>query len=174
MPTDVWRRPIRDRSLTLPVVLTLVLTACGSPTTHTRPGIYGPIPAPYPSHYSSPYIDMFWRCETPAGGGVRIDGYVATSLNQDLPPQSFQVTLSARDAKGKKLTEGFAYADNLSPDQFTPVPFEISLPGVTGAVAYELYYSFHVIDERKQLQQFGTVKDVCGARWLRGSPPPGS
>lgn len=174
MATDVWRRPRWDRYLILPVVLILFLAACGSPSTYKRPGIYGPIPTPYPSHYSSPYIDMFWRCENTTGGGVSIDGYVATSLHQDSAPQNFQVTLSARDTKGQKLDEGLAYADNLSPDQFTPVPFEISLPGVAGAVEYEMYYNFYVIDKRKRLQQFGTVKDVCGARWLRGSSQPGS
>lgn len=175
MPTDVWRRPSRDRYLILPAALILFTAACGSPSTFKRPAdIYSPTPTPYPSHYSSPYVDMFWRCQTPAAGGVSIDGYVATSLKQDLPPQNFQVTLSGRDATGQKLNERFAYGDNLIPDQFTPVPFEISLAGKAGAVRYDLYYSFYVIDERERLQQFGTVEDVCGARWLRKAAPPGS
>lgn len=165
----MYRYPI------FPLALALVVTACGPRSTFKRPeDVYGPSSATYPSHYSSPYIDMFWRCQTPTAGAVSIDGYVATSLNQDLPPQNFSVTLKALNAKGQKLTERFAYGDNLAPDQFEPVPFEVSLQAIEGVVRYDLYYSFVVVDERQRVQQFGTVEDVCGARWLREAAPPGS
>jgi len=152
------------RYLILAVALTV--TACGG--TFKQPAdLYNPNPTAYPFHYGSPYIDMFWHCMKPEGGGISIAGYVATSINQNLPPQNFSVILKAFNAKGQKLTERFTYGDNLSPGQFQPVPLEVSLPAVSGVARYDLYYSFVVVDGREKLQQFGTVKDVCGGppRW---------
>jgi hypothetical protein len=126
------------------------------------------------SGYGSPYIDMFWHCMSPEGGGVSIAGYVATSTNQNLPPQNFSVILKAYNAKGQKLTERFTYGDDLDPDQFEPVPLQVSLPAVAGAAKYDLYYDFFVRDGRDKLEQFGTVKDVCGGRYRRKEVPPGS
>ena len=161
------------RYLILAVALTL--TACGPKSTFKRPAdIYNPNPTAYPFHYGSPYIDMFWHCMSPEGGGVSIAGYVATSTNQNLPPQNFSVILKAYNAKGQKLTERFTYGDDLDPDQFEPVPLEVSLPAVSGVARYDLYYSFVVVDGREKLQQFGTVKDVCGGRYRRKEVPPGS
>lgn len=157
------------------LALLLTMTACGAKSTFQRPAnVYNPNTAEYPFHYGSPYIDMFWRCQTPKVGGVSTDGYAATSMNQNLPPQNFSVTLKAYSAKGQKLTEHFAYADDSAPDQFEPVPFEVSLQAVAGVARYDLYYSFVVVDPRQRIQQFGTVEDVCGARWLREATPPGS
>lgn len=163
------------RYLILPSALALIVAACGPPSTFKRPeNIYSPNPTTYPSHYGSPYIDMFWHCQTPPAGGVSIDGYVATSLNQNLPPQNFGVTLKAFNAKGQQLTERFAYGDDLDPDQFEPVPFEVSLQAIEGVARYDIYYSFVYVDERQRNQQFGTVEDVCGGRWVREATPPGS
>ena len=161
---------------TLIAALTLALTACGAKSTFQRPGdIFNPSATAYPFHYGSPYIDMFYRCTTPAGGGISIDGYTVTSPNQNLPPQNFQVTLSAWDAEGHKLTQHFTYGDDLAPDQFDPVPFEISLPAVAGAVEYDLYYDFYVADRGSgKLEEFGTVKNVCGGEYRRKAEPAGS
>ena len=156
------------------LALALALTACAK-STFQRPGdLFNPSAEAYPFHYGSPYIDMFYRCTTPEVGGVSINGYTATSMNQNLPPQNFSVILKAFNAKGQKLTERFAYGDDLAPDQFDPVPFEVSLQAVEGVARYDLYYSFVVRDERMKTQQFGTVQDVCGNRWRRKEMPPAS
>ena len=162
------------RYVVLPLALALVVSACGPKSTFKQPvNIYNPNPATYPSQYSTPYIDMFWHCQTPPVGGVSIDGYVATSINQNLPPQNFSVILKAYNAKGQKLTERFSYGDDLDPDQFEPVPFEVSLQPIEGAARHDLYYAFVVIDQGDRLQEFGTVEDVCGGRWAREATPPG-
>ena len=155
--------------------LALFLTACGPKSTFKRPAdIYNPNPTAYPFHYGSPYVDIYWRCTTPEAGGLSVGGYTATSDNQNLPPQNFSVILKAFNAKGEKLTQRFVYGDSLNPDQFDPVPFEVSLPAVAGAAKYDLYYDFFVRDGRDKLQQFGTVNDVCGGRYRRKEVPPGS
>jgi hypothetical protein len=163
------------RYLIIALALALALTACGPKSTFKQPAnLLSPSPAEYPFHYGSPYIDMFWHCMSPEGGGISIAGYVMTSTNQNLPPQNFSVILKAFNAKGQKLTERFTYGDNLSPGQFQPVPLGVSLPAVSGVARYDLYYSFVVVDGREKLQQFGTVNDVCGGRYRRKEVPPGS
>jgi hypothetical protein len=156
----MWRSAI--------VILALVLTGCAAGEDFKRPAnLYDPDMARFPFHYGTPYVDLFWRCMTPEAAGISIDGYTATSTNQELPPQNFGVTLKAFDADGQKLTERFAWGDNLAPDAYNPVPFEVAIPAVSGVARYDLYYSFYVVDGRQRLAQFGTVEDACGARWRR-------
>jgi hypothetical protein len=149
------------------LLLALLLAGCGG--TFQRPAnLYNPSMERFPFHYGTPYVDLFWRCMTPeAGGGISVDGYTATSTNQGEPPQNFGVTLKAFDADGQKLTERFAWGDDLAPGAYDPVPFEVAIPAVSGVARYDLYYSFYVVDGRQRLAQFGTVEDVCGARWRR-------
>lgn len=149
------------------LILAFLLAGCGG--TFQRPAnLYNPSMERFPFYYGTPYVDLFWRCMTPeAGGGISVDGYTATSTNQQLPPQNFGVTLKAFDADGQKLTERFAWGDDLAPDAFNPVPFEVAIPAVSGVARYDLYYSFYVVDGRQRLPQFGTVEDACGARWRR-------
>lgn len=149
------------------LILALLLAGCGA-TFQQPANLYNPSMERFPFVYSTPYVDLFWRCVTPeAGGGISVDGYTATSTNQQLPPQNFGITLKAFDADGQKLTERFSWGDDLAPDAFNPVPFEVAIPPVSGVARYDLYYSFYVTDGREKLTQFGTVEDACGARWRR-------
>ncbi|MFQ5947028.1 MAG: hypothetical protein ACE5NC_12415 [Anaerolineae bacterium] len=150
------------------LIMALVAAGCASGGDFKRPAnLYNPSLERFPFHYGTPYIDMFWRCTTPEAGGVGVDGYTATSTNQDEPPQNFGLTLQAFNADGQKLTERFAWGWDLIPDQFDPVPFQVAVPAAAGAVRYDFYYSFYVKDGLSKLSQFGTVKDVCGQRWRR-------
>ncbi len=157
------------------VILALILTGCASSgSTFARPAnLYNPSPERYPFHYATPYVDLFWHCQTPEAGGVSVHGYAAASTNRNMPVQNFSVILKAMGAKGQKVTERFTYGDNLDPGLFNPVPFEVSLAAAEGVARHDLYYSFYVVDGREKVSQFGTVENVCGGRWQRKAKPSG-
>ncbi len=148
------------------LVLPLVLAGCAG--TFKQPGdLYNPPLAEYPFQYSSPYVNMYWRCQTAQAEGVSVDGYAMASTNANLALSNFNVTLSARNAEGKDLTERFAWGDDLAPGLFSPVPFEVSVPAPPGTVRYDLYYDFTVKDGSERREIFWTIKDLCGAQWAR-------
>jgi hypothetical protein len=150
------------------LILALVVTGCATGEDFKRPAdLYNPSMARFPFHYGTPYVDLFWHCGTSQAGGTSVDGYTATSTNQDEPPQNFSVILKAFNADGQKVTERYTWGDDLLPSQFDPVPFEVAVPAVAGVARYDLYYSFYVLDGRDKLSQFGTVKDVCSDKWRR-------
>ena len=158
------------------LILALVLAGCAaSASTFKRPAdLYNPNPVSYPFHYSDPYVELFWRCQTPEAGGVSVEGYAASSTNANVPLMNFNVTLSAVDAEGRKLTRRFAWGTNPQPSRVNPVPFEVSVAAVAGAVRYDLYYDFQYRDGRTTQNQFATIEDVCGGRWRGKEVPPGS
>jgi len=148
--------------------LALVLTGCASTGEFKRPAnVYDPEMARFPFHYGTPYIDLFWRCTTPAAGGGGADGYAVASTNVNEGPQDFGVTMQGFNADGQKVIERFTWGWDGAPDQFDPVAFQVAVPAAAGVVRYDFYYSFYVVDGRQKMSQFGTVKDVCGARWRR-------
>ena len=178
------------------VILALVLAGCASPAkTFKRPlDLYSP-PAEYVYSYDALYAELFWRCTEHERGGVRVDGYAVTSLRNNMAIPNFWIRLFARDAKGNTLAQGFAFGDDQSPSNLDPVPFAVSVPAADGTVRYDLYYNFEIADgdgdgggtsqviPRVQkvrmvpaagLIYFGTIEDVCGARWQRKLTPPGS
>lgn len=157
------------------LILTLVLNGCASAQgTVSRPAdVYNP--ANYPFYYDALSADLFWRCKTPDVGGVSVEGYAVASTRENLPIGNFQVTLRARDAKGKELVNRWTWGDRLNPTEFQPVPFTISVPAAEGVSRYDLYYAFDVPGERRRSSErrFGTVEDVCGERWRRKAETPG-
>ena len=160
------------------LILAVTLTGCASsPSTFARPAdVYNPNPAEYPSYYDALSADLFWRCTTPDVGGVSVEGYAVASTRENLPISNFQVTLTARDAKGNELAKRWTYGDRLGPTQYQPVPFTISVPAVKRVGRYDLYYTFEIPGERRRRneQRFGTVEDVCSGRWRRNVKPPAS
>lgn len=157
------------------LILALFLAGCASSGgTFARPAnLIDPSPARYPFAYSDPYVNLFWNCATPKAGGAAVDGYGTTSMNANVPLRNFNVVLSAHDAEGKRLTERDAWGDDLSPGRFDPVPFEVSVPAVSGTARYDLYYDFQYRDGFTIQDQFATVKDVCSAKWQRKAKPAG-
>ncbi len=177
------------------LIVALVLAGCASPaSTFRQPAdVYNP-PADYAYYYDALYADLFWRCVDGERGGVHVDGYAVTSLRSNMAILNFQVRLFARDAKGEKLGEGWTYGDRLSPSNLDPVPFTIAVPAAEEVARYDIYYNFEVPDGngngttsqitprvRKAriklaagLTYFGTIEDVCGARWQRKVTPPES
>ncbi len=150
------------------VMLLLVAAGCASSGEFKRPAnLYDPEMARFPFHYGTPYVDLFWRCTTPADGGGGADGYAVASTNVNLAPQNFGVTLQGFNADEQKVIERFAWGWNLIPGQVDPVPFQVAVPAAAGVVRYDFYYSFYVQEGRQKQPQFGTVQDVCGERWRR-------
>jgi hypothetical protein len=159
------------------LLLMLALGCASSPNTFVRPAdVYNPNPVEYPSYYDALSADLFWRCMTPEVGGVRVEGYAVASTRENLPISNFQVTLTARDAKGNELAKRWTYADRLGPTQYEPVPFTISGPATERVARYDLYYAFDIPGERRRWNErrFGTVEDVCSDRWRRKVKPPAS
>lgn len=160
----MWRRAI--------LIPALILAGCAG--TFKQPGdLYNPPLAEYPFQYGSPYVNMYWRCQTAQAGGVSVDGYAMASSNANLQLNNFNVTLSARNAEGKDLTERFAWGDNLAAGIVAPVPFEVSVSAPPGTARYDLYYDFTVKDGFERREIFWTIKDVCGDYWRRKAQPPG-
>lgn len=153
----------------LMLILPLILIGCASsPSTFNRPAdLHNPNPGEFPSHYDALSADLFWRCKTPDVGGRSVEGYAVASTRENLPIRNFSVTLFARDAKGSTVTRRATWGDRLSPSQFQPVPFTITVPAAEGVARYDLFYSFHVLDGREQVSRIGTVEDACGERWRR-------
>lgn len=160
----------------LVLILAVILGGCASSQeVGTRQSdIYNPVN--YPSHYDALAADLFWRCKTPDVGGVSVEGYAVASTRENLPIRDFEVTLYARDAKKTELAKRWTYGDRLSPSQFQPVPFTISVPAVAGTVRYDIYYAFEIpsqVPGQRTERRFGTVEDVCSERWRRKTEPRG-
>jgi hypothetical protein len=171
-------------------ILVLVLAGCAtqqspfqqSPFTFTQPAdIYRP--AEYPYYFDAVQADLFWRCATPEGGGVRVEGYALSDLRSNLPIYDFQVQLFARDAKGEILADRWTRGDRTIAARYEPIPFAISLPTIGEGVHYDLYYWFQIpsgnggrgadrgpeiVLARTALQPVSwTIEDVCDDRWRR-------
>ena len=174
--------------------IALALTGCAVPSsTFTQPGdLYNP-PAEYPLYYDALWADLFWRCITPEGGGVRVEGYAVTSTRSNMGVSMFEVRLLARDAKGKIVADRWTYGDRLEASNVEPVPFAIAVPAAGDAVGHDLRYRFQVPENgngngggtghRRQeprvvlvdgLEIFGTIEDVCDAQYRRKDIPPQS
>jgi len=176
-------------------ILALVLAGCAAPArTFQQPlDLYNP-PAEFTHYYDALHADLFWRCEQDDLEGVRVDGYAVTSLRNNMAIVNFQVRLFARDAKGNILAERGAFGHRQSPSNLEPVPFVVSVPAAADVARHDLYYSFVLPDgnggngtaegspgvRTARLRMtarpnfFGTVEDVCGARWQRKVTPPAS
>ncbi|MEE9534425.1 MAG: hypothetical protein V3W06_08390 [Acidimicrobiia bacterium] len=175
--------------------IALALTGCAVPSsTFTRPAdLYNP-PAEYPFYYDALWADLFWRCTTPEGGGVRVEGYAVSSTRSNTAVSNFEVQLLARDAEGNIVADRWTYGALLHASNVEPVPFAIAVPAAGGAVGYDLRYRFQAPDggdmiggagpgHRRQeprmvladgLEIFGTIEDVCDAQYRRKSIPPQS
>ncbi len=176
------------------LILALVLTGCAVPaSTFTRPAdLYHP--GEYPMTHDALYADLFWRCATPEGGGVRVDGYAVSSTRTGTALFGFEVRLVARDAKGNRLADRWVYGNPMDVDNITPTAFTLSVPATGEGVRYDLDYRFAVpegngdgqtrIDRGRRvrlaaqgagaMEIFWTIEDVCGDRYRRKAPPPGS
>ncbi len=156
------------------LIVALALAGCASPpSTFRQPvDIYNP-PAEYAYYYDALYADFFWRCVTPEDR-TTVRGYAVSSLRNAVGLVNFEVRLTARAAKGEKLTEGWTYGDRLNAADSEPVPFKISVPGAGEVVRYGIYYAFEVPIEGSSEHQFGTIEDVCGGRWRRKEKPSAS
>ncbi len=173
--------------------IALALTGCAVPSgTFTRPAdLYNP-PAEYPFYYDALWADLFWRCTTPEGGGVRVEGYAVSSMRSNVDVSDFEVQLLARDAKGNIVADSWTYGDRLHASNVEPVPFAIAVPAAGDAVGHDLRYRFQTAENgngngggtghRRQeprvvlvgLEIFGTIEDVCDARYRRKDIPPQS
>jgi hypothetical protein len=171
------------------LILALALTGCAlPPSTFTRPAdLYNP--PEYPFYYDALYADLFWRCKTPEGGGVRVEGYAVSSTRSSMALLDFEVRLIAQDAKGNILADRWTYGDRVDADNVTPIPFAIAVPAAGEGVRHELYYRFQVPDgngngngtaqhgRRVRLvsaagqEIFGTIEDVCSDRYRRKDMP---
>ncbi|MFQ5934042.1 MAG: hypothetical protein ACE5KI_05310 [Dehalococcoidia bacterium] len=174
------------------LIVALVLAGCTmSPSNFIQPAdLYHPTEHPFT--YDAFYADLFWRCTTPQGGGVRVEGYAVSSIRSNMALFDFQVRLIARDAKDNILADRWTYGDRLTASNIEPVPFAISLPVAGDGVRYDLYYTFEVPDGAGQarggyrihgvrlvvtgagMEIFGTIEDVCGARWREKAVTPSS
>jgi hypothetical protein len=174
----------------LMVTMALVLAGWPAPArTFQRPlDLYNP-PAEFTHYHNAQHADLFWRCGDDERGDKHVEGYAVTSMRNNMAIINFQVRLFARDAKGNTLAEDWAYGHRRSPSNLEPVPFAISVRAVDKVARYDLHYSFMlpggdggaslgnpgVQTARLRLASrapwFGTVEDVCGARWLRRSAP---
>lgn len=176
------------------LILALVLAGCAaSASTFTRPrDLYNPS-AEYPFYYDALYADLFWRCQTPEGGGVEVEGYAVTSMRSNLAMFRFEMQLLARDAKGNTVADDWSYGNPVDADNITPIAFTLTVPAAGDAVAHDLLYRFQVPDNgngngsgtsrghhepRVQLvgglPVFGTIEDACSDRYRRKAIPPGS
>ena len=162
------------------LILVLILAGC-APSAFTPPAdIYHPVE--YPFYFDAVQADLFWRCTTPEGGGVRIEGYALSSLRTSTPIYNFQVRLIASDAQGGILADRWTYGDLISASRYEPIPFAISVPATGEGVHYDLFYWFQYLSgngggrgaERGPgivLAQAGllpvswTIQDVCDDRW---------
>jgi|GEM_PF-2480998 len=164
------------------VILILILTGCALPPSPFTPpaDIYHPVE--YPFYFDAVQADLFWRCTTPEGGGVRIEGYALSSLRSSMPIYDFQVRLFARDAQGKILADRWTYGDLSSAKRYEPIPFAISVPATGEGVHYDLFYWFQypgggnggrgaqhgpgIVLARAGLQPVSwTIQDVCDDKW---------
>ena len=172
------------------LILALALTGCAlPPSTFTRPAdLYNP-PAEYAYYYDALWADLFWRCTTPEGEGVRVEGYAVSSLRNNMAFFNFEVRLFALDAKGNILADRWTYGNTTGAVRLEPVSFAISVPAAGEEVRYDLYYRFESMDgggqarggHRRQqvrlvvfgagMEVFGTIEDVCGERWRRKDMP---
>ncbi|MEE9521932.1 MAG: hypothetical protein V3W05_03915 [candidate division NC10 bacterium] len=174
------------------LILALALTGCAvSSGTFTRPtDLYNP-PPEYPFYYDALYADLFWRCVTPEGGGVRVEGYGVSSTRTGTALYGFEVTLVARDAKGTILADPWIYGDPRDADNVTPTAFAISVPATGEGVGYDLRYRFQtpggngngrasrgrgvrLVQDTGAQEIFGTIEDVCSDKYRRKVTPPGS
>jgi hypothetical protein len=172
-------------------ILVLVLAGCAtqqspfqqSPFTFTQPAdIYRP--AEYPYYFDAVQADLFWRCATPEGGGVRVEGYALSDLRSNLPIYDFQVQLFARDAKGEILADRWTRGDRTIAARYEPIPFAISVPATGEGVHYDLFYWFQypgggggdggrgalrgpgiVHAQASLLPVSWTIQDVCDDKW---------
>jgi len=163
------------------LILVLILAGC-APSPFTPPAdIYHP--AEYPFYFDAVQADLFWRCTTPEGGGVRIEGYALSNLRSSTPIYDFQVRLFARDAQGKILADRWTYGDLSSAKRYEPIPFAISVPATGEGVHHDLFYWFQypgggngggrgaprgpgiVLAQAGLLPVSWTIQDVCDDRW---------
>jgi len=166
------------------VILVLILAGCAlSPSPFTQPAdIYHPLE--YPFYFDALQADLFWRCTTPEGGGVRIEGYALSSLRTSTPIYNFQVRLIARDAQGGILADRWTYGDLISASRYEPIPFAISVPATGEGVHYDLFYWFQypsgnggrgserpeiVLARATLLPVSWTIEDVCDDRWRKST-----
>jgi hypothetical protein len=168
------------------LILVLALAGCAmqqsqSPSWFKQPAdLYHP--AEYPLYFDAVQADLFWRCMTPEEGGVRIEGYVMSSLRTSLPIYDFQVQLYARDAKGKIVADRWTQGDLAMASPNEQIPFAVSLPATGEGLHYDLYYWFQYpgagggggrvqVGPRIALAQAGllpvswTIQDVCDEKW---------
>ncbi len=173
-------------------IIVLALTGCAVPSsTFRQPAdLYNP-PAEYPLYYDALWADLFWRCITPEGGGVRVEGYAVSSTRSGMGVSFFEVRLLARDAKGNIVADRWAYGDRLEASNVEPVSFAIAVPAAGDAGGYNLRYRFQVHEggdgspaagpgHRRQeprmvlvdgLEIFGTIENVCDAQYRRKDIP---
>ena len=171
------------------LIVALVLTGCAVPaSTFTHPAdLYHPVE--YSMTYDALYADLFWRCKTPEGGGVHVEGYAVTSTRSNMAIHNFGVRLIARDATGNIVANRWTYGGLLHASNIDPVPFAISVPAAGKGVRYDLHYQFQKAESpgsrapqpprRVWLVSgardvFGTIEDVCDDKYRRKAPPPGS
>ena len=174
-------------------IMALVLTGFAvSASTFVRPpDLYNP-PMDYPFRYEALYTENFWRCNTPEGGGVRVEGYAVSSTQSSVSFWEFEVRLIARDATGKILADQWSYGNPIDADNITPVAFALSVPTAGEGIRYDLYYRLLVHDgggaargghpghavvrlvRSEGLYDSGTIHDVCSDQYLRKAVPPGS
>ncbi len=165
------------------LILVLILAGCAlPPSSFTQPAdIYHPVE--YPLYFDAVQADLFWRCTTPEGGGVRIEGYALSSLRSNTPIYDFQVRLFARDAQGRILADRWTYGDRAMASRYEPIPFAISVPATGEGVHHELFYWFQypggggnggrgaqrgpgiVPAQAGLLPVSWTIQDVCDDRW---------
>ena len=164
------------------VMLILILAGCALPPSPFTPPADIYHPAEYPFYFDAVQADLFWRCTTPEGGGVRIEGYALSSLRSSTPIYNFQVRLFARDAQGGILADRWTYGDLTIASRYEPIPFAISVPGTGEGVHYDLFYWFQypgagnggrgaqrdpgiVLVQASLLPVSWMIQDVCDDRW---------
>jgi hypothetical protein len=181
---EIGKRGGRRMSRVLICVMALVLSGCAvSSSTIVRPSdLYDP--PEYPFYYDALWADLFWRCITPEGGGIRVEGYAISSMRSSMAVLGFEVQLLARDAKGNILVDRWSWGDPIDADNITPIAFALAVPA---AAAYDLRYRFQAPDNgngdgggtghRRQeppvvlvrggFEVFGTIEDVCSDQYRR-------
>jgi hypothetical protein len=179
------------RSLIFIMALVLTGFAVSASTFVRPPDLYNP-PMEYPFRYEALYTENFWRCTTPEGGGVRVEGYAVSSTRSSVSFWEFGVRLIARDAQGNIVADQWASGDGSIPSNIDPVPFAVAVPAAGEGIRYDLYYRLLVGDGggtargghpghgvvrlvlSEGLYDSGTIHDVCSDQYRRKAAPSAS
>lgn len=140
------------------LALALTLSACSS----VPAKLYNPVDYPFSENVQ--YADLYWRCQTPEGGGARVEGYAMNRMHSDLPVDNLEVRLIARDTKGKTVSQHQSRGNVLDPSTRTAVHFKVSTTTAGEGIHYDLYYHFKVPGEVSLVDHAGTIPDVCGGQ----------